>query len=218
MSRPPGRRPAGAAAVSARRWFAGFAAYVAALLLLLAWASSAGREEARNLLLFVLAVSFACQFIPLPIIPVFLWIARTHNPFLIALLGAAATSVANLHDYHILTALMRWERLDRVRDTPWFARAAAWFARCPFWTLVVANILPLPIDVPRLLAISTGYGRLPFTLATFTGRVPRYLLLAWLGYELKLSNTAILVVLAVTVALSVAKTVPKLLAKRRGER
>jgi membrane protein YqaA with SNARE-associated domain len=196
--------------ISAVRWFVGFGVYVLAMLLLAYWAGAHGRDALRNLVSFVIFVSFACQFCPLPIIPAFLAISRNHNPFLIAFLGSCATCIANLHDYYILTSLMRWERLEKAKDTHWYKRAITWFGKYPFWTLAVANLLPLPIDVPRLLAISSGYNRLLFTLATFVGRVPRYLLLAWLGYELKLSNTAILIVLAATLALAGIKLIPQL--------
>ncbi len=88
------------------------------------------------------------------------------------------------------------ERIDRVRGTASYRRAAEWFARWPFWTLVASNIVVLPVDVPRLLAISTRYSRPRFVLATLVGRYPRYLLLAGLGYQLKPSNRQILAVLA----------------------
>lgn len=187
--------------LSPLRWFAGFAVCAAALGLLAWRAGATGHASAKDLLLFALVVSCACQFVPIPIIPLFLWIGRTWNPFLVALVGSAATAVANLHDYYILTALLKVERIDRARDAAWYRRAAAWFGRYPFWTLAVSNVVVLPVDVPRLLAISTRYSRLRFVLATLVGRYPRYLLLAGLGYELKPTNRQILVVLAVLAAI-----------------
>ncbi|MCX6356492.1 MAG: hypothetical protein NT045_01210 [Candidatus Aureabacteria bacterium] len=196
--------------ISSVRWFVGFGIYVLALSLLLIWARETGRGSLGNLFSFMIFVSFACQFCPLPIIPVFLAIARDHNPFLIALLGSLATCVANLHDYYILNSLMRWERLGRAKASPWYARAVYWFEWSPFWALAVANLLPLPIDVVRLLAISTGYSRIPFTLATLVGRYPRYLILALLGYSLQLSNTWILTILGATLLIALLKSLPKL--------
>lgn len=204
------RRP-----LSPVRWFAGFALYAAALGAG-AWAAGAtGNADLKDLLLFALVVSCACQFVPIPIIAVFLWIGRTWNPFLVALVGSAATSVANLHDYYILTTLLRVERIDRARDTAWYRRAAAWFGRYPFLTLVVSNIVVLPVDVPRLLAISTRYSRLRFVLATLAGRYPRYLFLAAIGYELKLTNLQILLVLTALGAIWGLKALHKRWTKRR---
>ena len=196
------RRP-----LSAARWFSWFAVYAAAMAVLVHWLWTTGRAPLAQLAGFALVVSCACQFCPIQIIPLFLWIGRSWNPFLVALVGSAATAVANLHDYYVLTALLRVERIDRVRGTASYRRAAEWFARWPFWTLVASNIVVLPVDVPRLLAISTRYSRPRFVLATLVGRYPRYLLLAGLGYQLKPSNRQILAVLAALAAVWVLKRV-----------
>ena len=89
-------------------------------------------------------------------------------------------------------------------------KALEWFARAPFATLTVASFLPIPIDVIRILAVSADYPRTRYALATFAGRLPRYLLLAYLGYELQLSNRAILIVFLVTAAIGVVKGISKL--------
>ena len=62
----------------------------------------------------------------------------------------------------------------------------------------------------RILAVSTDYPRRLYALATFVGRLPRYLLLAYLGYELQLSNRAIFTVFLVTVAIGAVKGLSKL--------
>lgn len=201
--------------ISSVRWFTGFGLYAVAIGLLIFWANATGRIPLKNLLSFVLFVSFACQFCPLPIIPLFLAISRDHNPFLIALLGSLATCIANLHDYYILNSLLRWERIGKAKDSAWYRRGVRWFEKYPFWAHAAANFLPLPIDVVRLLAIATGYSRMRFILSTFIGRYPRYLILSLLGYTLQLSNKMILVILAVTIAVAAAKSLPKLIEKWR---
>ncbi len=200
--------------LSPLRWFAGFSVCAGAIALLAWGAGAAGRAGARDLLLFTLVVGCACQFVPIPIIPLFLWIGRSWNPFVVALVGSAATAVANLHDYYILTALLSFERVDRARDTGWYRRAAEWFGKHPFWTLAASNVVVLPVDVPRLLAISTRYSRLRFVLATLIGRYPRYLLLAGLGYEFKPTNRQILAVLALLAAIWGAKALHRRCAVR----
>ncbi len=203
--------------ISSLRWFSGFGLYITTLSLLLLWASNTNQGSAVNLLFFIIYVSFACTFCPLPIFWLFLWIAREHNPFVIALLGSIATCIANLHDYYILNSLLRWEKFGRAKDSRWYKKGAAWFSKYPFMTLVVANILPLPVDFVRLLAISTGYSRLPFTVANFLGRYPRYLILAALGYELNLSNRTIVIVLIATILIAAVKAYPKLIKKWRSK-
>ena len=62
----------------------------------------------------------------------------------------------------------------------------------------------------RILAVSADYPRSRYALATFAGRLPRYLLLAYLGYELQLSNRAIFIVFLVTAAIGIVKGILKL--------
>ncbi|HJZ13086.1 MAG TPA: hypothetical protein VJ521_13100, partial [Acidobacteriota bacterium] len=64
-------------------------------------------------------------------------------------------------------------------------------------TLSVATFLPIPIDVVRLLAISRAYPFVKYVLATFTGRFPRYLILAYLGRELPAKYILILFVVTI---------------------
>jgi len=202
--------------ISAARWFTGFALFTIMLCLALFWVRSTGRQSPTHLIFFIMYVSFACQFFPLNIIWIFIWIAREYNPFLIAFLGSLATCVANLHDYYILTSLMRWDRLERAKNSHWYKRWTGWFSRCPFWTLVTANFLPLPIDVPRLLAISTGYSRIPFTAATLVGRYPRYLILTIYGYQYKPSIRTILIILLVTALIPMVVKIVQMLTNKRG--
>ena len=201
--------------ISNWRWFTLFGVYAAALSLVMLWAKMSAHHPLADICFFALYVSLACTFCPLPILWIFLWIARDFNPFLVALVGAVATSIANLHDYYILNSLLRWDRIARAKESRWYRKGSAWFGRYPFATLTAANFLPLPIDVVRLLAISTGFSRVPFTAASFLGRFPRYLILAWLGYELKLSNGVIAAVLVVTIAVSAVKAAPRLVNKWR---
>ena len=153
----------------------------------------------------VVYLSVACTFLPLPVIWIVLWAAREVGPLAVATAGALATCVANLHDYWIVSALWRARRVERFRATAAYGRAAAWFARAPFASLAVASFVPLPVDAVRLLAITVGYPRRLFVLATFAGRFPRYLLLAFVGHELALSNAGIAAVLGVTVIIGLAK-------------
>lgn len=203
--------------ISAVRWFGGFAAFIAALCLAFFWARAAGRSSLTHLIFFIGYVSIACQFCPLNIIWIFIWIAREYNPYTIALIGSLATCAANLHDYYILNSLMKLDKLGKAKESHWYKRWAGWFSKCPFWTLAAANFLPLPIDVPRLLAISTGYSRIPFTLATLAGRYPRYLILTIYGYQYKPSIRTIVIILLVTAGIPlVIKLVHKLTRPSQG--
>jgi membrane protein YqaA with SNARE-associated domain len=103
---------------------------------------------------------------------------------LVALVGSAASTVANLNDYHLFNLLLRSRRIARIRHTRLHLRAEAWFARSPFAILLIFNILPIPVDVARMLAATHGYPRLPFAAANFLGRCVRYAVIASVTYAL----------------------------------
>jgi len=158
-----------------------------------------GLEGMVTLAQLFVYTSLACTFCPLPTAWIVLWATRTVDPLAVALTAALGTCIANLHDYYIVNALCRIGRVRRMRQSRFHDDAVRWFRRAPFWTLTVASLLPLPIDFVRMLAISAGYSRLRYVLATFAGRFPRYLALAYVSWQLQLSNRVIALVLLVTV-------------------
>lgn len=167
--------------------------------------AAAGFDGIETLAQLLLYTSVACTFCPLPTAWIVLWAARTVDPLTVALVATLGTCIANLHDYYIVTALCRIGRVQKLRQSRFHDDAVRWFHRTPFWTLTAASLLPLPIDFVRLLAISAGYPRRRYALATFTGRLPRYLLLAALSWQLQLSNQVIALVLAITVVVGLGK-------------
>jgi membrane protein YqaA with SNARE-associated domain len=199
-----------------RTWIAVFGGFLLASGGVL-WLSRGVNREVEVLATVAVYLSFACTFLPLPSAWILLWGAREAGPIAVALAGTVGTCIANLHDYHALTALRRTGPLRRAMQSAWYARAAAWFGRSPFVALAASSFLPLPVDAVRLLAISVGYPRPAFVLASFAGRLPRYLVFALLGRELALSNSAIVAVLAATVVIGAAKAAHAA-RRRRGAR
>jgi membrane protein DedA with SNARE-associated domain len=65
-----------------------------------------------------------------------------------------------------------------------YKSAVGWFERAPFALLFIFNLLPIPIDVARMLAATHRYSRWPFAAANFLGRFIRYGIIAWVTYSL----------------------------------
>lgn len=124
---------------------------------------------------------------------------------LVASVGAAASTVANLTDYHIFTLLMRSRRIAKVRHTRTYEVAAKWFDHNPFLLQFIFNLLPIPVDVVRILAALRRYPRLAFAAANFLGRLCRYGIIAAITYHLAEKGywaTIVLFAFAVAVGLS----------------
>lgn len=197
--------------ISWKKWVAVFVAFLlccAALLLVSRDSPRLARVEV--LVLYLLYMSVAFTFLPLPTAWIVLWAAREVEPLTVAVIGTVGTVIANLHDYYIIHYLFRVERIKKTKRNRFYLKAFEWFGRAPFATLTIASFLPVPIDAVRILAVSADYPRRWYALATFAGRLPRYALLAFLGYELQLSNKAIFVVFLVTVVIGAVKGISKL--------
>lgn len=155
----------------------------------------------------------ACQFFPIPTLPPIAFAAKIFHPMLIAGVGAVGTCIANLNDYVILGWLFRHKKVQKIRDIKTYKRLLTFFDRYAFLTLSAAAFLPIPLDVIRLLAISRAYSFPKYVAATFVGRFPRYLIIAYLGKELP--GRYILILFLVTLIPAVAKFISDIIKKRK---
>lgn len=205
-----------------RRWFYPYVAFLAALLIA-QWLGLIPLAYSWLTAYFVY-MALACTFLPLPTAwVVMLMTAPWHpllgwHPLVVAGLGTVGTGLANLQDYHVLTYLLQRRRIGAVRTKRWYKRAEAWFYRAPFATLAAASFLPIPVDVVRLLAIGGRYPRPRFVLASVVGRVPRYVLLAYLGAQPFMTLRTILLILAATIILGLSRGLPRLIQQVRATR
>jgi membrane protein YqaA with SNARE-associated domain len=181
--------------------------------------------QAAKLLAFAICASLGCTFLPLPV-NVFVAAVATRDlsvgtglwdtVLLVGLVGAIGSTLANLNDYHLVTWILRIRHVAKVRNRRFYEIAARWFDRSPFFLVAIFNVLPIPVDVVRILAATHRYPRIPFAAANFVGRFIRYSIIAYLIYAFELSiETAILIMLALAVAMLIVKILPGLLASKK---
>ncbi|HNX27421.1 MAG TPA: hypothetical protein PKK48_08455, partial [Phycisphaerae bacterium] len=178
-----------------------------------------------KLLVLGLYLSICCTFLPLNTS----WIISAaamqgtavagnmwQTVLLVSLVGAAASTVANLNDYHLFTVMMRYHHIAKIRHTRTYAVAVKWFERSPFALLLLFNVLPIPVDVVRPLAAAHKYRRTKFAAANFIGRFARYAVIAVITYMLGRQGwIATLALLAAAVILALPKLAGKILAGRK---
>jgi len=146
-----------------------------------------------QLLILGIYLSLACTFIPLNtswIISVAAIAPGVTGEFFttvlaVAAVGAFASTLGNLNDYHVFSLMLRSQRIAKIRASHTYQRAERWFATSPFGILMFFNVVPIPVDVSRPLAVSHGYPRIPFAAANFLGRFLRYLVIASVTYLFK---------------------------------
>lgn len=136
----------------------------------------------------------------------------------ICLLGATASTIANLTDFHIYVWLLRSRKIAKIRNTRLYHWAAKWFAKRPFWIMTIVNILPMPADVPlRILCAVYGYSRILFAASNFIGRLLRYLVivLVILMMPPRYRWMAPLVLLGLAVVVGTIKLIPAMCRRLR---
>ena len=184
-----------------------------------------GMGPAIKLLAFGFYVSLCGTFFPLPTNAMVAAVAARQTAvtgelwstvLLVALVGAVASTVANLNDYHLMTWMLRNRRLARVRHTRLYDVSARWFARRAFLILVVFNVLPIPIDVVRMLATTYRYPRRLFAAANFIGRFVRYGAIAFVTFYWNLGWVAAAVLLALALVMVAARAAAGTLRRRSG--
>jgi membrane protein YqaA with SNARE-associated domain len=166
---------------------------------------------------------------PFPIEPPLLYLAKSHEPLLIAMLASLGSLLAGCFDFLLLRPFLSHDKVrSRYKDTRIYRKASRFFLASPFLFLVVAHLTPIPFYPFKLLSIAAGYRFWKYEAAIVLGRVPRYIALAWFGHALQLpdwmlAGLAIALVIAFVSSKTardrvreVARTIRTKLARRSG--
>jgi uncharacterized membrane protein YdjX (TVP38/TMEM64 family) len=129
--------------------------------------------------------------------PVLLGYGRVYPPLFLAMLGAVASTGVEFANYHLYQRLLRLESVDRLLRRQETGRLTAPFYRQPFLTVWLCVLTPLPDWATRVLASHSGYSVRRYLSAVFLARLPRFWLLAALGFQLELgAGTLVWIVVA----------------------
>ena len=214
----PGTGAAERALPAMRVWFAFFVVWLCGWAAVALWAFEHSAETdglALRMWVFALScfyLSLCNSLLPLPTAwVVFLAAAPGFalvetawlRVIVVAVMMGAATTMANLNEYHVLTYLLRFGLARRVRQTRLYGWAVHWFDRSPFQILLLVAFVPIPIDAVRWLAILRRYSRVRFAAAYFTGRGLRYVLFATCSTWLALGPRTIVAIQLGLVAIAI---------------
>jgi len=210
------------------RWFIGYGVCLAGLGAVLGWRLSgavpqhwwndaqwfAALRPAVKLAGFAMYLSVCTTFSPLPTgwivaavsarqaaVGLGLW----DTVAMVALVGAAGSTIANINDYYLLSWILRSRQISKIRQTSAHQLAQRWFSGSPFFLLVLFNIIPIPIDVVRMLAASGRYSRRRFAAANFLGRFVRYAIIAFVTFYWNLGWIAAAVLLCMAAVIGASR-------------
>jgi membrane protein YqaA with SNARE-associated domain len=187
-----------------RRWFIFFCLFLATTALLSHWGLSCYSDSGNQwckmlwlLCLYVFYFAIACTYVPLPTVWFVLYLASptdglTMLPtamriFTVAGIGALATAISHLNEYHTLAYLLRLGKVHKIRETRVYRWAEGQFKTWPFMLQVALNIVPVPADPVRWLAIFSRYPLAKYFLAQWLGRFIRYGIMAGMAVCLGLN-------------------------------
>ncbi len=137
-----------------------------------------------TLFFYVLAANVAIAVLPHE--PAVIAGGAEYGVWLCAVVGTLATVAAGVVDILLFQPALsrRGPKLSGLGRT-----LLTGFGRAPFWILVAASLTPLPFWPFKAAAFASGMSRLRYLLALFVGRLPRHLLLAWLGHSIDLPTS-----------------------------
>lgn len=196
-----------------RIWFYGYVVLFAVGVAVVS--AGEGVTTAAILTGLFLYMSLANTFCPLPTTGMMLYagsavsvpgVPAWASIGLMTTLCALGTTVANVNEYFLVSVVFRSRRVARLRDMRVYRAAARWFERRPFPLILGMNVLPLPIDVVRWLAIAHRYPLFRYAGAIFAGRWIRYGALLWLGRTLDLPLWGILAAIGALGLVGLART------------
>jgi uncharacterized membrane protein YdjX (TVP38/TMEM64 family) len=123
--------------------------------------------------------------------------------------ASAGTLIAGYLDHSVFVPALNLRALHGYKEKAWYQKAARLFLRFPFLVLVLTAFTPIPFFPFKFLCFSAHYPLWGYLAALFTGRFPRYLVLAWFGRVIQIPDWLLFAVFAVVLAVGGAKIGPK---------
>jgi membrane protein YqaA with SNARE-associated domain len=137
-------------------------------------------------ILFVYAFLSNVALAVVPHEPVVVWYGQESGVWPTALVATAGTVLASWVDYQAFGNLVSRLAGKSSNTSRWITRLRTAFRRAPFAVLTLSGLTPLPFFPFKALAFADSYPLDRYLSAVAIGRLPRYALLAWLGYSFKL--------------------------------
>jgi len=161
-------------------------------LLLVVLFSESVRTSTSLWMLFL--YSFPAEFLVgfVPHEPVLIYYGGFYEPWVVALVAATSTVMAEALNYSFFGLFYGIEGVRAAFENKAVKKVSDLFSRLPFTVIVLAAFSPVPFFPVRFLVVITGYPVWKYLLGVFLARTPRFYLLAWLGAALEIPGPALL--------------------------
>jgi membrane protein YqaA with SNARE-associated domain len=180
------------------------------LALLVVWATSKSLQESKSLWVLFF-YSFPSEFLiaTVPHEPALLYFGKFYHPLTVALVAIPSTLLTEMLNYSAFKYITDLRIFTKLREKKAVQKTVKFFNKAPFLTLWVAGITPIPFYPMRFLVVIARYPLPWYILAVFLSRFPRFIILAYVGYKIQISDyllIALFVILIATANISILRS------------
>ena len=143
-------------------------------------------------------------FLPATFEPMLMLMGRVYSPFLVAVVGTAATLYVEYLNYQLFSRVLQMSALEQMRKGQTVEWVLKWFKKAPFFTVWMSSWSLIPYWPVRIISPLAGYHVKRHLTATFLGRFPRLWFFAALGLWWNASMGMLVLISMSGIALAVA--------------
>ena len=142
-----------------------------------------GWEEYGLIGIFLVAlISNLTVFIPIAGLPVAIALAKTVHPLLVTFIYTVGAVIGEITMYW--TGYEGKRVLKNIENIGWYKKAHGWLIKYGLRIIFVFAVTPLPFDLLSLAAGSLRYPFFKYLSGLFLGRLIKYGIVIWGGFEL----------------------------------
>ena len=173
------------------------------LAILIVWLSSESIRQSKSLWILFF-YNFPSQFLIaiVPHEPVFLFFSKFYAPWVVTLISAAGTVLAEVINFTAFKFIGDLRPMQKFRQGRFVRKLIKLFNKVPFLALLVAGFTPIPFYPFRFLVVLARYPLEKYLLAIFLSRTPRFFIYALLGHAIKIPDFLLLILFVLGVILA----------------
>jgi len=183
--------------------------------LLVIWFSIDSFRTSNNLWVLFF-YSFPAEFLIaiVPHEPMLLYFGKFYSPFTVGLVAVSSTILTEALNYSTFKYVADLKAFEKVQRSKFTGKLIALFNKAPFIAIWIAGFTPVPFYPFRFMVVMAHYPLWKYLLAAFLSRTPRFFILAYLGYSIKMSDTLLIILFAAMLLIIYVPLVTKLKKKK----
>ncbi len=171
------------------------------LILLILWLASESIRASKNLWVLFFC-SFPTEFLiaVVPHEPILLYFGKFYTPLTVALVAGSSTLLTEALNYSVFKYVTDLKFFKNIQQKKAVSKIVGLFNRAPFLALWIAAFTPIPFYPFRFLVVLARYPIAKYILALSLSRIPRFFILALVGYAIQIPDFLLVVLFVILIA------------------